>query len=260
MNFCLLNATNLDILNSGEIVKDISHRTTTKGEVYSDKSDQFRKVNVSLRLPMSAKFASSLQPHQNTLGKYEGSLLASSEISLLDMSRAVPSQYHHYTIRVLLNLPSPVYYANSSVNQQNINEEVYACFNIEAPFSLLQDLNSSMHLQQECSIPQESSAPRKLLAHTGDHLPPSWCSQKGASQIKLEYSQEPSWTVFITSEDKRMINLHLMATSVFLFALLGVIVLVMFVRGTLGSRKLVSQRHSTEANKSDGSQTRLNSA
>ena len=175
----------------------------------------------------------------------------------MDMSRAVPPNYHQHTIRILLNLPTPS--NDSTFAKQDVDKDVYACFNIEAPLVLIQDLNSSMHLQHECTIHRDSSnSPRKLLAHTGDHLPPSWCNQPGASQITLDYSQDSSWSVYITSEDKKMIHLHLMATSVFLFALFGVILLVIFVRGSFNSRKLHHQRYSSEANNPDIQQTRVN--
>jgi hypothetical protein len=256
MNFCLLNSSSLDSTNLPNI--NLSPQTTsntnsldsTEALLNLETFEKLKKVNVSLKLPMSAKFAQSLQPVNRKIDNNEEGILASSEISLMDMSRAVPPNYHQHTIRILLNLPTP---ANGSTTaKQDGDKDVYACFNIEAPLTLMQDLNSSMHLQQECTIHRDNSnSPRKLLAHTGDHLPPSWCNQRGASPITFDYSQDPSWSVYITSADKKMINLHLMATSVFLFALFGVIVLVIFVRGSFGSRKLHSQRYSTETNSPD---------
>ena len=261
MNFCLLNSsshgiTNFQSNNMNPQTTSNTNSNSTKAMLESEKTDNLRKVNVSLKLPMSANFAQSLQPVHNNIDNNEV-ILASSEISLMDMSRAVPPYYHQHTIRILLNLPTN---GNQS-SKADVDKDVYACFNIEAPLTLLQDLNSSMHLQQECTIHQDSSnSPRKLLAHTGDHLPPSWCNQRGASPITLDYSQDPSWAVYISSEDKKMINLHLMATSVFLFALLGVIVLVIFVKGSFSTRKLHSQRYSSETNNTDIQQTKVNSA
>ena len=264
MNFCLLNSSSLDSTNypninlSPQTTSNTNFRNSTEVFSNSETFDKLKKVNVSLKLPMSAKFAQSLQPVHRKIDNNEG-ILASSEISLMDMSRAVPPNYHQYTIRILLNLPTPA--NDTATAKQDADKDIYACFNIEAPLTLLQDLNSSIHLQHECTIhPNYSKSPRKLLAHTGDHLPPSWCNQQGASPITLDYSQDPSWTVYITSEDKKLINLHLLATSVFLFALFGVIVLVIFVRGSFSSRKLHSQRYSTETNNPDIQQTRVNSA
>jgi len=265
MNFCLLNSSITADLhpptNDNNIMKNTQDMIiATKESAPIDSNVPSKNVNVSLKLPISAKFAESLQYIDNVQFKYED-ILASSEISLMDMSRAVPPKYHQHKIRILLNLPQPA--ISNTSHRYNGKDGAFACFNVEAPLSLFQDLNSSMPLQQECSIHQNSgnSLPRKLLAHTGDRLPPSWCNQIGASPIHLDYYQEPLWTVFITSEDKKLINLHLMATSVFLFALLGVIILVFFVKGLFGgSRKLHSQRYSTENINSDVSLTRINSA
>ena len=219
----------------------------------SETSDQLNIETVSLRLPMSARFAQSLQMDDNTVSKYSD-ILASTKISLKDMSRAVPPQYHHYTISLLLNLTSPIH-TKSILGQGTTNdEEVFACFIIEAPRSLFHDLNSSMNSTKECSISPNKNqmlVPREMLAHTGDHLPASWCSQAGASPINLDYREEPLWTVYISSADKRIINLHLMATSVFLFALLGVILLVVVVKGAFYSRKAHFQRYSKEENDID---------
>jgi len=254
MNFCLLNSSSLDNTHfqTNNLIQkatsNINSLNLTEASLKSEGTDKFKRVNVSLKLLMSAKFAQSLQP-VHRIDNHDR-ILASSEISLMDMSRAVPSNYHQHKIRILLNLPLPV--NGSSISEQDVDKDVYACFNIEAPLTLLQDLNSSMHAQHECTIHRDNrNSPRKLLAHTGDHLPPSWCNQRGASPITLDYSQDPSWSVYITVEDKKLINLHLMATSVFLFALFGVIVLVIFVRGFFGSRKLHSQRYSTDVYNSD---------
>ena len=262
MNFCLLNSTisNGQQLNPNlnAIQNPLHPGTLSKHSVETKNNSQIENVNVSLKLPISAKFMESLQLDKNNPNKFKN-ILASSEISLMDMSRAVPPKYHHHTIRVILNLPQSD--GSDASDKHNAKNEAFACFNVEAPLSLFRDLNKSMPINHECSIHQnsENSSPRKLLAHTGDHMPPSWCDQVGASPIQLEYYQEPSWTVFITSEDKQLINLHLMATSVFLFALLGVIMLVFFVKGFVGnSRKVHSQRYSTESG--DLSLTKMNSA
>ena len=274
MNFCLLNSTisndqqlnsNLNAIQNPQnvlsnFVKNpkIIPGTLSENSVETKNNSQIENVNVSLKLPISAKFMESLQFDKNDKNKFKN-ILARSEISLMDMSRAVPPKYHHHTIRVILNIPQSD--GSDSTDTQNAKDEAFACFNVEAPLSLFKDLNKSMPINHECSIHQnsENSSPRKLLAHTGDHMPPSWCDQVGASPIQLEYYQEPSWTVFITSEDKKLINLHLMATSVFLFALLGVIMLVFFVKGFVGnSRKVHSQRYSTESG--DLSLTKINSA
>ena len=276
MNFCLLNSTNIDLSTSSNDNGNFKPLTSTITSTNSSSIlpqhlavdgtlHKVNKANVSLLLPMSAKFAQSLQSAEHTNYEYKGDILATTKISLGDMSRAVPPHYHHYTISVMVNLPAPTQ-TNSSDSQADVEkdeENVYACFNIEAPINLMQDLNRSLHLPNECTITRSnlvSSSPRRLLAHTGDHLPPSWCNQRGAAPIKLEYFEDkPSWTVYISTADKKMINLHLMATSVFLFALLGVIVLVMFVKGSLISRKLHSQRHSTEVNNLELPLTKANS-
>jgi len=259
MNFCLLNSTITNdqyLRGNHDGLKEAQSKGTlskSSDDIESDASTS--KINVSLKLPMSARFMETLDYGKNNQFK-KGDIVAHSVISLMDMSRAVPPKYHQHSIRVLLNLP-----ISNASDDQSDKKEVFACFNIEAPLSLFKDLNISIPIQQECSIQQNSlnSLPRELLAHTGDHMPPSWCNQKGASSIHLDYYQEPSWTVFITDEDKKLINLHLMATSVFLFALLGVIILVFFVKGLFGnSRKANSQRLSTET--TDVSLTKLNSA
>ena len=208
--------------------------------------DNVTRANISLSIPMSTDFPQSSTHQTGQKGKLSEDILASTEISLQDMSRAVPEIYHQYVIKVLMHLPArpAVKRGISGAKGKTISDEAErtnACLTIEAPLTLLKDLNSSYHLPAECDIPKsllDKEAPRKLLAHTGDHLPPAWCSQNDSIPLKLDYFQdEPLWTVYITASDKQLINMHLMATSVFLFVLVGIVVLVVFVRVSILSRK-----------------------
>ena len=266
MNFCLFNSTENTILGSviDNNLQDVKSSNlavtelTTTGEMIKG----FEKINrgsVSLLLPMSAKFAASLQQDQQSALELHREVIASSKISLMDMSRAVLPKYHQYNISLLVNLTS----STDFNDRANLDKgDVHACFHIEAPLALLKDLNSSAILPKECSISVESrqSYPRKLLAHTADHIPPSWCEQDGSTPLKLEYRDEPSWTVYLSPEDKKILNLHLMATSVFLFSLVAILLLVFFVKGIFGTRKVHSTRYSSEPSSMDASLGKENNA
>ena len=212
-------------------------------------------ANVSLLVPLTAKFAQSLRLGQNGISEHKD-ILASTQVSLKDMSRAVPPYYHQYTINVMVRLPPPVNSNRNGSRKRVDNIEENACINIEGPLSLMKDLNSSFQLPKECSIiPQyklPSDSPQELLAHTGDHLPPSWCNQNGSIPIAFEYLEDqPLWTVYIDPQDKQIINLHLMATSVFLFAMVGIIILVIFVKSSFSRKSNFSHRLSREVNNSE---------
>ena len=138
MNFCLFNSTENTILGSviDNNLQDVKSSNlavtelTTTGEMIKG----FEKINrgsVSLLLPMSAKFAASLQQDQQSALELHREVIASSKISLMDMSRAVLPKYHQYNISLLVNLTSSTDF-NDRANLDN--GDVHACFHIEIIF------------------------------------------------------------------------------------------------------------------------------
>ena len=71
-----------------------------------------------------------------------------------------------------------------------------------------------------------------ILAHSPDHKPPSWCAQSEDLNLNLDFemSFNPDLTMYVSPSDKELIHLHLMVTSVFLFAILAAVIIAFLMR------------------------------
>ena len=81
-----------------------------------------------------------------------------------------------------------------------------------------------------------------LLAHSPDHKPPSWCHQNEKDlPVSLDFEMDfnPDLTLYISPQDKELIHLHLMVTSVFLFAVLAIVIIAFLIRTVNGNRKSI---------------------
>ena len=70
------------------------------------------------------------------------------------------------------------------------------------------------------------------MAHSPDHKPPSWCADPQDSKLNLDFEMtfNPDLTMYVSPADKELIHLHLMVTSVFLFAILAAVIIAFLIR------------------------------
>ena len=84
-----------------------------------------------------------------------------------------------------------------------------------------------------------------LLAHSPDHKPPTWCQQNVDDlPVSLEFEMDfnPDLTLYVSAQDKELIHLHLMVTSVFLFGVLAIVIIAFLIRTVTGNRKNIDAR------------------
>ena len=85
-----------------------------------------------------------------------------------------------------------------------------------------------------------------LLTHSSDHKPPSWCQLTDPSDFQVDLQFEmpfnPDLTMYVSAQDKELIHMHLMVTSVFLFAVLAVIIIAFMIRTLTINRKHVDSK------------------
>ena len=84
-----------------------------------------------------------------------------------------------------------------------------------------------------------------LLAHSPDHKPPTWCQQNVDDlPVSLEFEMDfnPDLTLYVSAQDKELIHLHLMVTSVFLFGVLAIVIIAFLIRTMTGNRKKMDDR------------------
>jgi len=70
----------------------------------------------------------------------------------------------------------------------------------------------------------------------GNEVPHGWFDGRTVFRMGLEGN--PSWTVDVSGDDLAVIHLHLVATSVFLFAMVALAILGIFLRGVCHRRQL----------------------
>ena len=85
-----------------------------------------------------------------------------------------------------------------------------------------------------------------LMVHSPDHKPVYWCEKNPKENLvnfdlEIETNMEPEreveLTAFVNGPDKELIHLHLMVTSVFLFAILAAVIIAFLVRNVSPSTK-----------------------
>lgn len=84
------------------------------------------------------------------------------------------------------------------------------------------------------------------MIHSPDHKPLSWCLQN-PKDIKLNLELEmdlsnPNFMIYVSAKDKELIHLHLMVTSVFLFAILASVIIAFIVKSVNHNRKTIDAR------------------
>ena len=98
------------------------------------------------------------------------------------------------------------------------------------------------YCQYFSSISANTSEPITLLIHSPDHKPAYWCERDPQDlllNLDLEYTN-PDLTMYVNTKDKELIHLHLMVTSVFLFAILAAVIIAFVLRNVNSTKKFAA--------------------
>ncbi len=164
-------------------------------------------------------------------------VLATGSLLMDHLDRGRLAKYHGMTVQMALALPGVGNWTNSN-NSNNRDRDEYACVGLTAPSQLLSDLNLGSS-PDSCQPSSSSDLSLSFETHSADHLPSGWCPVDSSSMpMRLSYYEErPDWVVYLSEEDRRLVHLHLAATSAFLFALGAAAVVVAALRSACGQRR-----------------------
>lgn len=152
-----------------------------------------------------------------------GKVLAISQVHLSDMGRGVPNHYRKQDVRISFVL-----------DPSDASEQM--CLNVQAPASLIRDMSEGKSRPDNCTVAAGDNARTvNVSSMSGNEVPHGWCEEGTVFRMGLEGN--PSWTVDVSGEDLALIHLHLVATSVFLFAIVALAVLGIVVRGVFHRRR-----------------------
>jgi len=156
-------------------------------------------------------------------------VMANGIIRISDMDRGRLGRYKGMELSVTMALSDP----NSAA--RSADGTVTLCLYVAAPSALLNDLNSGLK-PANCSMEPTFPLQPNGVLHTSfatrsrDHAPsPDWCSN--GTDMTLTYEEHDEWSVYLSPEDRQVINMHLLSMSAFLFALASVVMFAFCVRG-----------------------------
>jgi len=187
--------------------------------------------SASLKITVTKDFSEAFYSSVNQKSEVENNqnhISAKGEIQVLHLGRGLPQPFLHDCIVIEFILPPK-------------SEEI--CLNIKGPKGLLKYLESN---ETTCSSPNQDNHDIPLMVHSPDHKPVYWCEKNPKGKLvnfdlEIETNMEPEreveLTAFVNGPDKELIHLHLMVTSVFLFAILAAVIIAFLVRNVSPSTK-----------------------
>jgi len=184
-------------------------------------------ANVTLSVQVSEEFSQAFYKNvdQNKPVK------ATGQVEVKHLGRGIRPEFKNDIILVSFELPT---YQKSASS---------ACLHVQGPASLLKHLELN---DTSCSNNEEGDiSVMPLLAHSPDHKPPTWCQQNVDDlPVSLEFEMDfnPDLTLYVSAQDKELIHLHLMVTSVFLFGVLAIVIIAFLIRTMTGNRKKIDAR------------------
>jgi len=215
LHFCMDNASMVSPSPS-----TVSRLSSSKTE-----NDSTKMANLSVLVSVDPTWRKELTSY--------GEVLAVSTVRLRDMGRVVPHQYKSQDIVISFVL-----------DPSDLSDKM--CLNVRAPDFILKDMSAGRNSSksgQASSVPDTNctvTVPAgnrtvNVTSESGNEVPHGWCPEGTVFRIGLE--GDPSWTVDLSGQDLSLIHMHLLATSVFLFVVIGVVVLTIFIRGVLYRRR-----------------------
>jgi len=214
LHFCMAATTG----NQTVAGRSNSNNKIDDDEIHQNGHD---RANISIAVALSQDW------RQQGLPGFGQGMTAVSVVRLADMGRQVPHRFkeEHLVLTFALDSAAVDYSSN------------LLCVNVNAPKSILENVNSGRDLPENCSLHANKNKDSEIvhLPSTSAEYEAGWCED--GQVFRLELEPLSSWTVAITRSDQALIHVHLMVTSAFLFVLVGVVLLSVFVRGLFSSKR-----------------------
>lgn len=189
-----------------------------------DTKNEENWANVTLSVQVSDEFSQAFFKNVDQTKPVK----ATGQVEVKHLGRGIRPEFKNDIIRVSFQLPTSEKDASS------------ACLHVQGPSALLKHLELN---DTSCSEEYEGETSiMPLLAHSPDHKPPTWCHQNEKDlPVSLDFEMDfnPDLTLYVSPQDKELIHLHLMVTSVFLFAVLAIVIIAFLIRTVSGNRKSI---------------------
>jgi hypothetical protein len=171
----------------------------------------------SVSVPFSTSFVNDLRSAVGASADIH-TVMATGIIRIADMDHGRLGRYRGMKLSVTMALSDP----DSAV--KSADGTVALCLHVTAPTTLLSDLNSGL-TPGNCSMdPWQANdvLHTSFVTRSRDHTPtPDWCGN--GTDMTLTYEDHDEWSVYLSTEDRQVINMHLLSMSAFLFALACVV-------------------------------------
>lgn len=154
-----------------------------------------------------------------------------------DFSQALGSSPVQATGEILLKYLKvrPEFESESIAISFRVNDqENFDCLDISGPKKLLKNLEQNDTI---CSKKLQNLKQINLQAHSQDHKPVDWCQSDKSVNLDFEMDFNPELTMYVNSQDRELIHLHLMVTSVFLFAVLALVIVAFLIKSVKSKTK-----------------------
>jgi len=245
LDFCVKGNNEVDTSDSGRERRALPPVSDEKEEEGSNTENE-RRGNISVLVPFSTEFVDDLRIAANS----ESRVLAHGVVLLSHMKKASFGKYEGMHLELTMALPAAAKVENeepSLMEDKDVDGEKTQniCVLLSAPTAILADLDMSKQKPENCTLPTtRHSKTVEFVTHSKERLPHEWCSGANDTRMALTYETQPVWTVFVSSEDKQRIRMHLFATSAFVF-LAAAVVLVTTAWRSRTKTRLKLRSHGT---------------
>ncbi len=203
--------------------------------------------STSLSVPVSSSFAAAFYKAAREFSKKSDAPIqvpvrAEGFFEVKYLGRGLPADLLGSNLTLAFELPPPI---DATVTRSVSDDvDIPVCLEVRGPKNLLRFLE----VNDTCSsnsrgVGGVQFAHLPMMVHSPDHKPVSWC-ERHADDIQMNLAfdagdYKPEWTMYVTAKDKELIHLHLMVTSVFLFAILAAVIIAYIVRNVTSKRKQI---------------------
>jgi len=137
------------------------------------------------------------------------------------------------------------------VKLQQEKRDVTVCVRVESDNAeLIEHLRNDTMGNDPCIVSDRDT--REFIAHSDKHLPHTWCKEDEGTIFQWSFKGRDDWATFLTSEEREVLYLHMLATSAVLASAVVVMLVWAAVRGGTGSRRVGDRRGDMQLLSSQG--------
>ncbi len=215
-------------------------RATTKA-TDDDVARNETMTTIYVSVPFSAEFVSNLRESASS-----SSVLAHGSIQLDHLKRASFAKYKGMQMDMTVAVPpssdEPSLMEDNAVGDDRTTHDL--CVRLDAPASFVSDLRESREAPANCSFESVShyGARLEFISHSKERLPHEWCDGDNDTSMSLTYEVSTGvWAAYVSAEDRELMRVHLLATSVFVLAIAVVVVAAAALRSRRGGRRGIAK-------------------